>query len=102
LIEVVLQRKQKLTDENRTVFGVSRSFALDPRDRPKNPKQSGRQPLCHTADIELKKTFKQNWKEVRQAHKKASMDYRIGDHEREFPQGSYRPPIKTIYNNSKL
>jgi hypothetical protein len=32
----------------------------------------------------------------------ASADYRSGYFEREFPDGSFRPPLVTIYSASKL
>ena len=33
-----------------------------PRDRPKAPKQSGQEPLCHASDPELKKEYKKSWR----------------------------------------
>jgi hypothetical protein len=93
---------KKRRDEKRTVLGVPKIMALDPRDRPENPKDSGPQPLCHAADPQLAREFKRQWREVREAHLKASWDYRMGAHERQFPDGTYRPPIKTIYDSSKL
>ncbi len=86
--------------KNRTVIGVAALYRTDPRDRPANPKDSGRQPLCHTTDKELRREFRKKWREFVVEHRKASADYRNGYHEREFPDGSFRPPIKTIYDSS--
>jgi hypothetical protein len=88
--------------ENKTVIGVPALYKTDPRDRPKNPKDSGRQPLCLTSIPPLGRQFKIDWREFRTEHRKASIDYRNGFHEREFPEGSFRPPIMTIYTSSHL
>jgi hypothetical protein len=47
--------------EGRSVVGVPALRRLDPRDRPGNPKRSGRQPLCHAADPALRKQYKREW-----------------------------------------
>ncbi|MCP4569919.1 MAG: hypothetical protein GY841_20255 [FCB group bacterium] len=99
-IEQECAEERKL--QNRTVIGVPALFQVDPRERPRNPKKSGRQPLCHTVDPELRREFKKGWREFVNEHKKASFDYRDGYHDREFPEYSYRPPIKKIYQSSKL
>ncbi len=89
-------------NENRTVVGVPALYAVDPRDRPKNPKHSGPQPLSHAADPELRREFRRRWRDFLNEYKKSSFDYRSGHYEREFPEGSYRPPIATIYQSSRL
>ena len=105
-VRKLIQEQQELAAEkrrskNRTVVGVKQIMALDPRDRPKNPKTSGPQPLCHTADPEIEKAFEVKWREVKQHHAAASWDYRDGMHEREFPDGTFRPPIKTIFDSTR-
>ncbi|MDD5308479.1 MAG: hypothetical protein PHU25_14250 [Deltaproteobacteria bacterium] len=88
--------------EGRIVVGVPRLYALSPFERPKNPPDDGPQPLCHASDPEAHRGFKRRWRELLHEYHKASIDYRAGYHEREFPEGTYRPPIVTIYTSSRL
>jgi len=100
--EIEQEHKEKRRDENRTVVGVPALYALDPRDRPKNPKPNSRQPLCHADNLYDRNDFEKRWCEFVNEHKKASADFLAGYWEREFPDGSFRPPITTIYNSSHL
>ncbi len=93
-------RKRK--EEKRTVFGIPALYTLDPRDRPKNPKKSSPQPLCHASDKSLRREFRRKWRDFLSEYKEASADFRNGDWEREFPEGSFRPIIATIYQASRL
>jgi hypothetical protein len=88
--------------EDRVVVGVPRLYALSPFDRPRTPSDSGPQPLCHASGSEARRDFKRRWREIVREYRKASIDYRAGYHEREFPEGTYRPPIVTIYTSSRL
>jgi hypothetical protein len=94
-------RKER-KEANKTVIGVKALFETDPRDRPKNPKKSGTAPLCHASSDPAREKFKEELKAFVNEFIKASADYRNGYHEREFPEGSYRPPLITIYTSSKL
>ena len=85
-----------MRETNRTVIGVKALFETDPRDRPKTPRISGRQPLCHAEDIETQKAYEEKWCEFLKEHRKASFDFRNGNRDREFPEGSFRPPIIRI------
>ena len=80
------------------MLGKAGLHAVDPRDRPKNPKESGKRPLCHASDPELAKEYKKQWRKFMDLYIEASADYRRGYFEREFPSGSYRPPLVTIYH----
>jgi hypothetical protein len=93
---------ERLELEGREVVGFARLRALDPRDRPRNPKSSGRQPLCHTSDTATRREYKREWREFVHEYRRASADYRNGTFEREFPIGSYRPPLITPYAASAL
>ena len=100
--EVEDECKERRRDEQRTVVGVPALYATDPRSRPKAPTVNTRPPLCHTASRALYLEYKKLWREFVREHKKASWDYRSGYWEREFPDGSFRPPITTIYRSSRL
>jgi hypothetical protein len=88
--------------EGRTVVGVPALRRLDPRDRPRNPKRSGRQPLCHASDPAAYKLYRREWRELRRAHRAASIAFRSGDLSVEFPDGTFRPPLVTMYTASAL
>ena len=100
--KIVDDCKNKRKEQDKTVIGKQVLFEEDPRNRPKNPKKSEPAPLCHASDKETAKEFKKQWREFMNQFIPASADYRNGCHEREFPEGSYRPPLVTIYNASKL
>jgi hypothetical protein len=75
---------------------------LDPRDRPRTPKEKGPQPLCHASDALARREFELAWRDLLQEHRQASIDFRAGCFEREFPEGTYRPPLITPYSASAL
>jgi hypothetical protein len=88
--------------EGRSVVGAPALRRLDPRDRPRDPKESGRQPLCHASDPVLRRQYKRDWREFLKAYRAASITYRAGDFNVEFPDGSFRPPLVTMYTASAL
>jgi len=96
------ETRRRLRSEERTVIGVPSLYAIDHRDRPKDEKEAGPQPICHAVDAQLRREYRAHWREIVNEHRKASWDYRMGYHEREFPDGTYRPPLTTIYNSSRL
>ena len=102
LREIERTTAERLATEGRTVVGFDALHRLDPRERPRNPKKSGRQPLCHVSDPAARKMFRREWREFLREHRRASIDYRAGYHERAFPDGSYRPPLITPYSASRL
>ncbi|MDD5307512.1 MAG: hypothetical protein PHU25_09360 [Deltaproteobacteria bacterium] len=93
---------ERRRSEGRIVVGVPRLYEINPFDRPKTPSDSGPQPLCHASDPDGRRDYKSRWMELQAEYRKASIDYRAGYHEREFPQGTYRPPIVKIYTSSRL
>ena len=93
---------QQRRDEQRPAMGAARLFELDPRDRPKNPKESGRQPLCHASSKKDRRAFEEQWRDFVEEHRRASEDFLNGYWEREFSDGSFRPPILKIYTSSHL
>ena len=100
--DIERETAERMKLEGRTVVGFARLRALDPRGRPRIPKSSGHQPLCHATNAATRRKFKREWREVVHEHRRASIDYRAGDHEREFPDGCYRPPLITPYAASAL
>jgi hypothetical protein len=98
--------EQAVRDEFRAVgrkaMGVDAQFRADPRSRPLEPKDAGPQPLCHASNAEDRREFRRTWQEVVRAHRAASIDYRLGYWEREFPVGTFRPPITAMYQPPRL
>jgi len=100
--DVENETRERLKAEGRSAMGAAAQFRVDPRDRPKNPKKSGPQPLCHASSPEARREYKRRWREVLREHRAASIDYLLGYFEREFPEGTFRPPITKPYQSSRL
>ena len=96
------QMREELRRKRRTPMGVEAQFRNNPRGRPLNPKFYGPQPLCHCSDPEKRRAFKMQWREIVSAYRVASMDYRLGMWEREFPEGTFKPPLIKPYQSSLL
>ena len=94
--------REKRKSSGGSVIGKKRLFEEDPRNRPENPKKSSKEPLCHASDPELVKEYKKSWREFLDSFIPASADYRNGYFDREFPDGSFRPPLISIYSASAL
>ena len=88
--------------EHRTVVGVPALKRLEPRDKPRNPKRSGRQPLCHASSAERRRDFARRHRALRRAHAEASARYRSGQLDAEFPPYTFRPPLITLQTSSGL
>jgi hypothetical protein len=82
-------------------MSVPRLLSLDPRDRPKEPRKSkGRQPLIHADTVEEAKAYEEKFREVQRAHRRASIAYRQGNLDVEFPPGTFRPPLIQVVDSS--
>jgi hypothetical protein len=93
---------ERRRSEGRVVVGVPRLYAINPFERPETNSDNGPQPLCHASAAGTRREFKRRWREILAEYREASIDYRAGYHDREFPTGTYRPPIITIYTSSRL
>jgi hypothetical protein len=100
--EIEAEKKETYKKAGKAFRGKRGLFALDPRSRPNHPKKSSGDPLCHAARRELVIEYKKQWREFLNQFIQASADYRNGDFHREFPDGSYRPPLVTVYCASAL
>ena len=77
----------------RSVMSPAKLEKVDPRSRPKNPKESTKMPLCHSACPILAARYEAELKEFLAAYRLASALYRAGHYDVEFPMGSCRPPL---------
>jgi hypothetical protein len=98
------EHEKKRAAENMSVIGVNDLYQLEPRQRPKNPKSSGAQPLCHASSKEAEEAYLERLREFRCRYIAASADFRNRKPHKEslFPDGSYPPPIQSIYFASEL
>lgn len=100
--KIETEKKMTQRKSGNSYIGKAGLFALNPRSRPNHPKTSSPDPLCHAANLDLAKQYKKEWREFLNQFIQASADYRNGYFHREFPEGSYRPPLVTVYYASGL
>ncbi len=100
--EVERATREDFRTTDRTAMGAKAQFRVDPRDRPRDPKHSGPQPVCHWSSQEARREYLRKWRETLREHRAASIDYRLGMWEREFPVGTFRPPLIKRYQSSCL
>ena len=100
--EVEQATRDELRGEGRRAMGVAALFAVNPRDRPKSPRDSRPQPKCHWSDPAARRRYERQQRDTRAEHRVASIEYRGGFWEREFPEGTFRPPLTKPYLSSRL
>ncbi len=86
-------------NENRDAIGVPVLFETNPRSRPSTNRQRTPQPLCHADTEEAAVAYEEKWRDFLEKHREASTDFLAGGWEREFPLGSFRPPIIRMIND---
>lgn len=98
--EGVLREQREI--EGRSVFGARALERLDPRERPRNPKESGPRPLCYASSLERRLEYARERRALRLAYAEASARYRRGFYDTEFPPWTFKPPLVTIQAASGL
>jgi len=83
----------KLKREGRTFCPVSRHFETDPRSRPATPRVSGRKPLIHASSKAEYDAYREKLRDVMRMYVPASVAFRSGRFDVEFPPGTFRPPL---------
>ena len=91
--EVEAETAERFRREGRSFCPVTRHFATDPRERPPAPRDSGRKPLVHASTRAGRDAYREKVREVTRAYAPASVAFRAGCHEVEFPPGTFRPPL---------
>jgi len=79
-----------------SVKGMSKIARLSPFSKPTSPRKRTVQPLCHADTQEEYKLYKEKYKGIAQEHQKASIAFRSGYLDVEFPPGTFRPPLITV------
>ena len=91
--EVEEETADRLAREGRTFCQLSRHFEVDPRSRPDTPRVSGRKPLVHASTRAERDAYRDKLREVMRAYVAASVAFRMGCFDVEFPPGTFRPPL---------
>ena len=89
------QRRQERARRGLRVLGVRRVLDQNPGHVPADPKRSPR-PLCHTGSLGLWSAFRALMKLIHRAYAAASLAFRAGEFETEFPRYSFRPPGRSV------
>jgi len=79
-----------------SVMGMSKIERVSPFGKPSRPRKRTPQPLCHADTHEEYKACEEEYKEVAQAHRKASAAFLSGRFDAVFPPGTFRPPLVTV------
>jgi hypothetical protein len=88
--------------EARRILGPVKLAKLDPRNRPRTTKKRTKQPLCHASNMEAAAAYKREWRAFLDAFYRASGQFLSGNYYVEFPDGSFRPPLVSLYTASAL
>lgn len=62
---------------------------------PRNVSKSKR-PICYTLDMERRREFRETYRYRRMLYRDASLHYRLGKHDVEFPAFSFKPPLHRV------
>lgn len=82
--------------EGSRVMGKRRLAKIDPRSRPATRPPRTRAPLCHSSSVEAAEEYKRQLNAFLEQYYYASGMYLAGNHDVEFPRGSFRPPLIRI------
>ena len=89
-------------EAERTVFGVKNLRQLDHRQRPRSDHRRDVQPLCHASTVEDAVEYEVRYRQTQRVRMAASLAFRQGRFDVEFPPGTFPPPLKTMYYASLL
>lgn len=82
--------------QNKTVMTPARLKKLDPRSRPTKRHVRTKKPLCHSSCPMIAELYKALLFYFLEAYGRASVAYRKGKVDTEFPRGSYKPPLIVV------
>ncbi|MCU0662080.1 MAG: hypothetical protein MUC50_07110 [Myxococcota bacterium] len=84
---------KNIKDAGRRFMSIDELFALDPRDRPRAPRDKTPKPRVHASTEALRKAVIAENREIEKAHRIASIAYLAGDKDVVFPEGTFKPPF---------
>jgi hypothetical protein len=82
--------------DGRRVLSPGRLSNLDSRQRPANPSANTTMPLCHCSHRTMAKAYRREWNAFLDAYRYASLRYRSGCFDVEFPKGALQPPLLVL------
>ena len=91
--DVEIETADQLEREGRVFCPVSRHFETDFRSRPATPRVSGRKPLIHASTRAERDAYRDKLRDVLRAYVPASIAFRSGCYDVDFPSGTFRPPL---------
>ena len=95
-----IARRDRRAEGITQVKGMARIRRESPFSKPKRPRQKTPQPLCHADTKSAYLAYEAEYKEIAERHRKASIAYRRGHFHIEFPKGTFRPPLVTVYQSA--
>jgi hypothetical protein len=88
--------EERVAEGITTVKGMDRVMKESPFARPSRPRKKTPQPLCHVDTQEEYSKYAEEYREIRRQHMEASIWFRGGERDVEFPPGTFRPPLVTV------
>ena len=88
--------REEREEAGRRAMSAAEMARLDHRDRPKSRPERTRKPLCHASTREAAEQFEEEYRRFLKAYAIASVYYRQGVWDVEFPRGSLKPPLMTV------
>lgn len=85
--------REEREKEGKKVMSAARLEKLDYRDRPSTPAKKSPKPIFHGSSREVIDEFQEAYESFLAAYRAASIAYRNGNLDTEFPRGSFRPPF---------
>ena len=79
------------------VKGMSKIKQESPFSKPRHLRNRTPEPLCHAETDEEREIYEVEYREIVTAHRVASAAYRSGHYDVEFPVGTFRPPLVTVF-----
>jgi hypothetical protein len=99
----IVKDHERLAEQERLAEGIVKVKGMrqieqeSPFARPRHRRKKSPQPLCHAETEEECKTYEAEYRETVKAHRQASAAYRSGCYDVEFPKGTFRPPLVTVF-----
>ena len=89
-------RKEREAEGTGGVMGMERIERVSAFARPKTRRERSAQPLCHADTVEQYRAYAAEYREIAGRHREASVAYRGGRLDVEFPDGTFRPPLMRV------
>jgi hypothetical protein len=89
-------RKERAAEGIGGVKGMERIERESPFSKPRARRERTAQPLCHADTVEEYRVYADEYREIAGRHREASVAYRGGRLDVEFPAGTFRPPLLRV------